>query len=382
MIARSRQRGFALTVALVAIVIIGALIVGVFFAATQEYRIGRNTVLQARSLTAAEYGLNDIVSTGQWDKSWNNANAAGQLVTTKAYSPGDGSVDTVRVTYLGDGEFAITSEGRVGTIVGAQARKRLGAIVALNFPTVSLLGALTTRGSTNIGGSSFIDGDDDSVGNWNCPPPGAPLPGIAIADSTQISTSGCKNYSCVAGSPKIEQTPLANNDSTYTQFGNVSFQDLASTASPATTYSGGTLNGMGPAYIGATCDTGNRNNWGDPLRTDSATAYCANYYPIVYSSGNLQVTGGVGQGMLLVNGDLSVSGGFQFFGIVIVTGHLKVTGTGGHFTGGVLAQNVDLEQNTVLGNAVITYSQCASSKAMKAVASPQLASGRSWVDLY
>ncbi|HEX5178407.1 MAG TPA: hypothetical protein VFW04_03695, partial [Gemmatimonadaceae bacterium] len=73
---------------------------------------------------------------------------------------------------------------------------------------------------------------------------------------------------------------------------------------------------------------------------------------------------------------------FQFFGIVIVTGHLKTTGTGGHFTGGVLAQNVDLEQNTVLGNAVITYSSCASSYAMKAIASPQLASGRSWVDLY
>src|SRR5579872_1985377 len=72
MIARSRKRGFALTVALVAIVIIGALIVGVFFAATQEYRIGRNTVLQARSLTAAEYGLNDIVSPGQWNKAWNN----------------------------------------------------------------------------------------------------------------------------------------------------------------------------------------------------------------------------------------------------------------------------------------------------------------------
>ncbi|HEX6815813.1 MAG TPA: hypothetical protein VF102_09090, partial [Gemmatimonadaceae bacterium] len=62
--------------------------------------------------------------------------------------------------------------------------------------------------------------------------------------------------------------------------------------------------------------------------------------------------------------------------------HLKTTGTGGHFTGGVLAQNVDLEQNTVLGNAVITYSSCASTYAMKAVASPILTSGRSWVDLY
>lgn len=378
MIARSPQRGFALTVAMVAIVIIGALIVGVFFAATQEFRIGRNTVLQARALTAAEYGLNAIVSTGQWSKSWNNTSITGTLDTTRAYSPGDGSVDTVRVTYLGNGEFAITSEGRVGTIVGAQARKRLGAIVALNFPTVKLLGALTTRGTTKIGGSSFIDGTDDSVSNWNCPPPDTSLPGIAIADSTQISTSGCSN--CIAGNPKIEQTPLANNDSTYTQFGNVSFQDLASSAN--LTYSGGTLNGMAPSYTGTTCKTTDLNNWGDPLRIVPATAYCSSYYPVIYSNGNLSVTGGVGQGLLLVNGDLSVAGGFQFYGIVIVTGHLKTTGTGGHFTGGVLAQNVDLEQNTVLGNAVITYSSCASSFAMKAIASPQLASGRSWVDLY
>ena len=213
MIARSRQRGFALTVALVAIVIIGALIVGVFFAATQEYRIGRNTVLQARSLTAAEYGLNDIVSTGQWNKAWNTTSVVGKLVTTRAYPPGDGSVDTVRVTYVGNGEFTITSEGRVGTIAGAQARKRLGAIVALNFPNVKLLGALTTRGSTKIGGSSFINGVDDTVQSWNCPPLGSSLPGIAIADSTQITTSGCNNMSCIAGSPKIQQTPLTRQSS-------------------------------------------------------------------------------------------------------------------------------------------------------------------------
>ena len=381
MIARSRQRGFALTVALVAIVIIGALVVGVFFAATQEYRIGRNTVLQARSLTAAEYGLNYIVSTGQWVKSWNNTSIVGKLVTTRGYSPGDGSVDTVRVTYVGNGEFTITSEGRVGTIVGAQARKRLGAVVALNFPNVKVLGALTTRGSTKIGGSSFINGVDDSVQNWNCPPPGASLPGIAIADSTQITTSGCNNLSCVAGSPKIQQTPLANNDSTYTQFGNVSFQDLASSAN-LTYPSGGTLNGMGPSYLGTTCNTTDQNNWGDPLRSLGPSAYCSSYYPVIYSAGNLSVTGGIGQGMLLVDGDLSVAVGFQFFGVVIVTGHLKTTGTGGHFTGGVLAQNVDLEQNTVLGNAVITYSGCATSQVMKAVATPILSAGRSWVDLY
>jgi Tfp pilus assembly protein PilX len=69
MLARSRNRpGFALAVALAAIVIIGAIITGMFFTSTQEYRISRNTALQARALTAAEYGMNSIVGTGQWQQ--------------------------------------------------------------------------------------------------------------------------------------------------------------------------------------------------------------------------------------------------------------------------------------------------------------------------
>jgi hypothetical protein len=83
-----------------------------------------------------------------------------------------------------------------------------------------------------------------------------------------------------------------------------------------------------------------------------------------------------------VNGDLNVSGGFRFFGPVIVRGNLKTTGTGGHFNGGVMAANVDLEQNTVLGNAVVRFSSCAVVKALSGSSPPMVARERSWVDLY
>ena len=134
---RSRP-GFALAVALAAIVIIGAIITGMFFTTTQEYRISRNSAMQARALTAAEYGMNSVMTPGQWVSTWNTA--ANGLLATKAYTPGDGGIDTVRVTKLNDGQFLITSTGRVGPATGAQARHRVGALVTLSIPQLSMPG--------------------------------------------------------------------------------------------------------------------------------------------------------------------------------------------------------------------------------------------------
>src|SRR4029450_4690983 len=52
-----RREGFALAVAMVAIVVIGALIGGAFFTSTQEYRIGRNSLRDQRAFSAAETGV-------------------------------------------------------------------------------------------------------------------------------------------------------------------------------------------------------------------------------------------------------------------------------------------------------------------------------------
>lgn len=377
---RSRP-GFALAIALAAIVIIGAIITGMFFASTQEYRISRNTAMQARALTAAEFGLNRVMTAAQWQSAWNTATNG--LLATLPDTTKDGAFDTVRVTKLNDGMFMITSTGRVGPASGAQARHRVGALVTLAIPQLNMLGALTTRGSAKIGGSSYLDGNDTTYAGWNCPPVGGGVAGLAMPDTTQITTSGCGGMSCVAGSPKVSQTPAAANDSTYFNFGSgLTWNDLVAMARQPTLAPGATLTGIGPTVSGGACDTGNPNNWGDPLHIDPSVAPCQTFFPIIYAQGDLHLSGGEGQGILLVAGDLTVTGGVEFYGPVIVKGSLKTTGTGGHFNGGVMAANVDLEQNTLLGNAVIHFSSCAINKALAGTAQPVFSNGRSWAELY
>jgi hypothetical protein len=93
---------------------------------------------------------------------------------------------------------------------------------------------------------------------------------------------------------------------------------------------------------------------------------------------------GYGQGIMLVEGDLAVQGGFTFYGPVIVRGELKTAGTGGHFNGGVIAANVNLGTTTVLGNALVQFSSCAVERAILNSASLTRAlplAQRSWMDL-
>lgn len=381
MLARSSNRpGFALAVALAAIVIIGAIITGMFFTSTQEYRISRNSALQARALTTAEYGMNSIVSPGQWQPGWNTG--VNGLLGTTVYSPGDGGLDTVRVSKLADGMFLVTSTGRVGPPGGAQARHRLGGLLTLAVPQLNMLAALTTKAQVKLGGSAFLSGLDDTIPSWSCPPATAGVAGLTVPDTTQVTRAGCGNYSCVAGTPKISQNAAAAKDSTYFNYGPGLDWSTLTGAANKTYNAGANLNGLAPSVAGGACNTADVANWGDPLHTNPATATCQTYFPIIYAKGDLQITGGVGQGILLVEGDLSVQGGAQFFGPVIVKGSLKTAGTGGHFNGGVMAANVDLEQSTLLGNSVISYSSCALKKALNGAASPMFLPRRSWTELY
>lgn len=364
----SRRSGFALPVAVFAIVIIGALVAGAFFASTQEFRIGTNTLQQTRALGAAEFGLNQTQAT--WPVAWNTSMTQGQ-VRTLTPATSDGSVSTVRVTRLSNQAFLVASEGSSG-----QARRRTAKLLVLNIPTLNMLAALTARGATKIGGSSFIDGNDHNYPGWDCPAPGVALPGIAADDTTDITRAGCLNYSCVEGNPKVVQDPAAADTSTYFNFGSLNWQDLTGMASKLA--SGGKT--ALPSVLNGVCDESNIDNWGEPIKAFGGP--CVDYYPIIYANGQLTMNGGRGQGILLVEGDLHVQGGFEFFGPVIVRGTLKTSGTGGHFNGGVLAANVDLDQNVVIGNAVIEFSRCTLLKALNGSATPVSAVERAWYEVY
>lgn len=373
------REGFALAVAIFAIVVIGTLIAGIFFASMQQGRMARNQQLQSSAMAAAEFGMYRTVSADWRGSAWNTM-PIGQVDSTSNVYTAHGATARVRVTRIGNANiplFLAASEGSAGTILGARARRRASSVVALVPFNVNILGALTTRGATKIGGSSYINGDDTPYSGWSCPAAGPSLPGIATGDSSQIQVSGCSNYSCINGTPKIQPNTAAADTTTYFDFGNG--MNWASLTAMSKIVSGGPT---GPSVIGGVCNTSDVGNWGDPNRNLLLPGACESYYPILYAPGDLHVTGGSGQGILLVGGNLHVTGGFTFYGPVIVRGDLDTQGTGGHFNGGVMAANVNLAQNVVLGNAVITYSSCILSKVLQASALPTLMANRPWAELY
>lgn len=79
----------------------------------------------------------------------------------------------------------------------------------------------------------------------------------------------------------------------------------------------------GPASQGGTCQGGLVTNWGDPA---SSTSPCAAWYPLIWSSSDLHMEGGMGQGILAVAGDVRFSAGAMFRGVVLATGDVRVGG--------------------------------------------------------
>ena len=211
---RMERRGMALAMSLMAIVIVGALISGGYFLSMQDYRSGRNSLPQARSMTAAEYGQNEAL------RNWSSLGATGLTKgqTSAAFSyttPSNGKA-SVRLTRIQDNLFTLVADGGAGnSTVGSDARRRTGLLIRLQVPDIDMLGALTTRGQAKMGGSSMTDGNDYVPPGMTCGPAKAAKPGLVIPDEDQVTYSGCANQDCLAGSPKILESPAAAHDSTY-----------------------------------------------------------------------------------------------------------------------------------------------------------------------
>ncbi len=369
------ERGFALAVSIFALVIIAALITGVFFAARQEMRIGENSEFSTRAFAAANAGLDYAIAnwnTGQWNQLGTDSTATFSGTMPSGTGSFSGTVERMngQVFFL-----RVTGQDKTGL-----ASRTLGDLARLLIMQMSVKGAVTTEGNMKVGGSSYIDGIDTSPTGWSCPPVTDSMPGIATNDSSSIQFSSCNNYSCLAGSPKIKQDTTIN-DSTFLKFGDLTWPQLVAMATKVYPSSYGPASDFAPVGTATTCTTSVQDNWGDPM-VPATVPGCSNYFPIIYINGDFNATGGYGQGILLVNGNINVQGGFQFFGPVIATGALTTQGTGGHFNGGVMAANINLGQDVVLGNAVVTYSSCVLMKAMQANSPGRLFRQRAFVDLF
>jgi hypothetical protein len=120
-----------------------------------------------------------------------------------------------------------------------------------------------------------------------------------------------------------------------------------------------------PSESLGSCVITDPSNWGDPERPWRP---CGQHFALRKSVGSLRVTGGAGQGVLVVDGDLALDAGARFYGLVIASGALRVE-SGGELVGMALTTG----GGDIAGGGLVSASAC---WAVRALASSRARLGR------
>ena len=173
------ERGMALAIAIFALLVVGAMIAGAFFAGTQEQRVGENQRRVTTSFGVAEAGAQERVLS--WDPATMNKRPVycpcpgGDSVAIGPSLPapnGTGSYGGYSYK-VGQNLFVldVTSRDQAsasGTIAGGGgARERVGIIARIAPIDFDIKASLTTQGGVRVGGTAEIDGggpDPDEMG--------------------------------------------------------------------------------------------------------------------------------------------------------------------------------------------------------------------------
>lgn len=381
---RSPRRGVALAVSLLAIVIVSVLIAGAFFAAMQELRTGRGMLARHRAFLAAEYGLNATVAA--FDPALNLTMAPGDVRrlsyndSSAAGIPPSGARSDVAFMRLTRSLYWIVSEGLVNPGSANESVRRVNSVYRVRRPAIPIGGAITSMGSVTVLGGVEVTGTNSPPAGWTqCDSIGGlDTAAIAVGDSATVTI---RFDSTVTGTADYYRDGRYDDTSTFGRFGEVTMDELASSADIVLSDTPDPM----PSGTDSTCDRSGaaaRTNWGEPWR-GRGTDGCNDYFPIIYSPGDLVLSRGRGQGILLVNGSVRFEGDFEFYGTIIVRNDVtQGTGTG-KISGAIVAGgDVRAENSSVSGNARISWSACASERAATGSSRIAPVSGRAWADMF
>ena len=386
------RKGFAMFMALGALVIIGVLVAASSFISLQETRLGQNALVQSRAFAAAEYGLNRIQA--DWDRTPNLTMGNGQRFDTTYVLNRDSAV--VHYVRLNDETFWIVSEGYAmagdNVSLARQARKRMGAILRLRIPTIQAQGAITAGGNVTVRGNAGVNGNDSIPSNWGCTN-NTPnnLPGIVVPPGSSVSTVG--QSATVTGNPATQTNAIAGQASTYFGFGEENWYSLIAMANVRITPGTTPTRTPSPSInADGSCNRVDQGNWGEPMRPDTyensmsgaLQPNCYNYFPIIYAPSGLSLSGnGRGQGILLINGNLEINGTFDWYGVIVVTNDIIRGNGSARVMGTVMARNETIaDASTIAGNTSYRYSACSVARALQGSAQVVQAMERAWTELY
>ncbi len=347
----SGEGGFALAAVVFVLVLLGVLAVTSFITTGDERRASHGMRESAKAFYAAEAGVNLVLA--DWDSLQYDTLFAGPGTTVdlgwRTLSENGASHQAVirRIDNGGSTQmYALSVEGR-----GAGAQRMINLLFTGGAEGVSVTAAI--RGGATGGGAEIRDppgvsGLDVNPGAWGAECAGNTLddvPGLEWGNTDVQYDAGD-----LLGDPPLVVDPTIDPTNLFT-FGGYTFDSLAAMANI-------TLSGdpdlIEPAVSGGLCDTSLESNWGGP---ESGSSHpCYNYFPIIYSSGELRIRNAVsvGQGILLVDGDLRIEDNFRFYGIIMVRGAIRFEDSGTQFHGGIITSEID----RVRDGSGVQYSSC------------------------
>ncbi|MEE8490853.1 MAG: hypothetical protein V3S60_04370 [Acidimicrobiia bacterium] len=355
------RAGFAIPAAILVIVVVSILALSGLYLAQNNLSANMGMRRSWKALNAADAGAAYALAT------WNDTVAA-------ALNPGDsldagwrtlsgGSVYRTVVLRVDDATpgkpelYRLRTVGRPGPNTTAQ-RVLVTMVRGMSLDAFCCDGAAQVQGPLTVRGSGVfvprVSGVDTPPGGWGGCPAQSDIGGISIQDATDVTILGAP---IIEGSPPIEEDTTIDSSSFF-EFGDLDYDDLARQATKV--YSGSSsLTNLAPSTSGGGgCNTSDPNNWGDPLNPGSA---CWDYIPIIHVTGDLALDGvGAGQGLLLVDGNLELTGNIRFFGIAVVLGSVFMAGTA-EINGGLLVRNGPngTLASEIRGRSVMQYSSCA-----------------------
>ena len=333
------RRGMALPLALFVLLVVGALVGAAFWLGVADHRAGLGSLALQEALGEAERAAQVVIS--QWESGRLNSMAVSATSSGTVLRPDGALRATTGVRRLSSSLFLVTARGfsRSGA-----ATQRVGVLVRLEAPRLGFRQPLLAAGPVQLG------------------------PDAQISHPTVDPLDYCGSHTQADGG-SAEET------------GKPSYEDFATWVGRATkVVPAGRYWGVGPSYDAVGCRVDDPRNWGDPHHPASA---CGAYLPVVYAPGDLVVIGGIGQGVLLVAGDLTLSAGFSFQGLVLVAGELALVGVG---TGVVGAVQIGSEMSggvvAMEGSSAIEYSACALRRALASSSRGAPLRRRSWINAY
>ncbi|HEY0970227.1 MAG TPA: hypothetical protein VGE02_04525 [Gemmatimonadales bacterium] len=277
----------------------------------------------------------------------------------------------LRVVRLGAELFQLDARAAVplgaGDASGRSVAHRAQALLLDVRPALLPLRAVVVSGGDVAGGGLSVSARDSMPPGWDCAPPdGVAVPAVVAPHGAVIDVvlsppdSVARDDAAGAAGSYV----LAPPDTLAPR----STRPLVVASPAAGAHVRPAIDAAGECVVGAAAP----HNWGDPARPSP----CAAHLPVVRVAGDLVAPAGRSQGVLIVDGDLELAGGYEHWGVVVVHGRLRAAGGGNRIFGALLARRGIAASDP--GALAVRHSSCAVRAARGAAGIVMPVTGAAW----